>query len=468
MEIKFGTSGFRGVIAQNFTKQNVQKVAFAIAKLAQGDEPIPLGYDNRFMGKFFARWVAEVLAAYGKKVKFFDFAVPTPVIAHQTQNAPYGIMISASHNPYYYNGLKIFCRGGRELDTETALALQKMANKVRADKIKTLDFVAAKKLGAISVATDANQYIAKIKKQIRKQNPSVNFVFDAMHGSSTTVAQKLFDALGANAQIIRGEVDANFGFGLPAPYKHNLVALAKKIQSSKAQFGVAVDGDGDRANFMDEKGKFYDCNYIAALLYDDMCKNGQACDFVKNCAMTNLIDKIAQKYNQRVIVAKTGFKNTAIKMLENPNANIGAESNGVALRQHILFKDGVFLALWVWQLMCKTQKPLSKQIAALKKRYNFPCEVVEYAYPVDDAARARIERLLFTQKQVPMHKGAKIAKVSYDDGVKITYEDGYWGVLRFSGNENVLRLFAEMPTQDAADALIKTYEKFVGVKTRQT
>lgn len=466
--IKFGTSGFRGIIAQNFTKDAVQKVAYALAKTHKPEGIIPLGFDNRFMGKHFAKWVAQVLVAYGFKIKFFECPVPSPLIAFETAQNPFGIIITASHNPYYYNGIKLFKFGGREFTAEENLRLEKIAN--HAKKIKTIDFDVAKKSKQIVCTKSLNFYQNAVLKNLDKsslQNMQKPIIINAMGGSSAICLGSLLGKLGANAKVMNAEVNPNFNFGLPAPYACNLADQMAQIKAEKSAFGFALDGDGDRVSFLDEKGKFYDCNYISALVYDHLCSNGQPCDFVKNCAMTALIDKIAQKHNQKVVLAKTGFKHTAQQMLQHPNALLGAESNGIAFANHLLFKDGIFAGLKVASIIAQNQKPLSRQITALKKKYDFPCEVVEYAYPFNDSQRAYIQKALFEEKRLPKALGLKVEKVCYDDGLKITYENGYWGVLRFSGNENVIRLFAEMPTEQLANKMIAEYEKLIRLKTRQ-
>ena len=463
--IKFGTSGFRGIMGEVFTKQAVQKVAFALAKTHKPQEVIPVGYDNRFMGIFFAQWVAEVLASYGFRVKFFAQPVPSPVIALETKS--FGVMITASHNPYYFNGLKIFKSNGQEFSSKENLCLQKIAN--RAKKIKTMDFEHAKKQKQVIITQSTKTYEEAVLKHIdaKALNGGQKIVLNPMNGSSTQILKNLANKCGIDVFFVNDTIDPNFGFGLPAPYQNNLSDQVQAIKQHKAAVGIAFDGDGDRMSFLDEKGKFYDCNYISALIYDNLCANGMACDFVKNCAMTNLIDIIAKSYNQNVILAKTGFKHTAQKLVENQNAFLGAESNGIAFKNHILFKDGVFGALKVLEVLAKSPKPLSKQIADIKKKYHFACECVEYAYAFDEKQREYINKTVFQEKHLPKFKNHKIISTSYDDGLKIIFEGGYWGVIRFSGNENVIRLFAEMPSLEEAESIIKEFEKLIKLKIRQ-
>ncbi|MBR4407478.1 MAG: hypothetical protein IKT27_04095 [Clostridia bacterium] len=308
--IKFGTSGFRGIIAENFTKENIQKIAYAVAESIKTTEAVPIGFDNRFMGRVFAEWFAEVLTAYGKKVKFFTKAVPSPLIAFETKNAEFGFMITASHNPYFYNGIKAFQRGGRELTSQQNENLEKIANRVKQKKIKTLSLAEAQQKGLLEFSDDIKPYCDSVISQLnvrRIQTAGLVGVFDAMNGSSVECTKYIAKNLGIVLQFLRANVDTNFGFSLPAPYEKNLANLSTLVKKNKSNFAFAFDGYGDRASFVDENGKFYDCNYISAVVYDYMMSK-EPCEFVKNCAMTSLIDKIAEVNNREVFLANVGFK----------------------------------------------------------------------------------------------------------------------------------------------------------------
>ena len=467
--IKFGTSGYRGIIGDSFTKENVQRVAFAVTQVMTSDDVIPIGFDNRFMGKFFAEWFAEVLTAYGKKVKFFTKPMPSPLIAFETKEKEFGFIITASHNPYYYSGIKAFQRGGRELTKEQNEKLAKLANKVKEHKIKTLTLLEAEARGLVTYSDDIKPYCDSVISKLdstRLKTSKIVGVFDAMNGSSVECTKYIAKKLGITLQFLRANIDPNFGFSLPAPYEKNLDGVASLVaKSEKATFGFAFDGDGDRASFVDENGVFYDCNYISAVVYDYVISS-TPCDFVKNCAMTALIDKIAEVNNRQVFLAEVGFKNTAEQMLKNDGVLIGAESNGMAFKDNILFKDGIFLAFYVAQVLAKNKMGLGELIQKTKKKYNYPCQVVEYAYPFNDEERSYIEKVVFKNKILP-EVDLKVVDVSYADGLKITYEGGYWGVIRFSGNENVIRLFAEMPTRKQAEKVIAAYEDLIGLTQRQ-
>ena len=468
--IKFGTSGFRGIIADNFTKENVSKVAYAIVKASKSSDVIPVGYDNRFLGKNFAIWMCEVFAAMGKKIKFFESPVPSPLIAYESQNTEFGIMISASHNPYFYNGIKIF-QNGMEIPKKLTAKIEKIANKISYAKIKTIDFEEAVAKKIITLTTNIKPYCNSILKNVNTKfikESGLKVYYNAMQGSSVECANYIFNKLNLNVAMLNTDVNPNFKFGLPAPYSDNIKDQKKLAKTDKTEnFGFALDGDGDRISFLDENGVFYDCNYISALVYDDLLQSGNKFDFVKNCAMTSLVDKIAEKHEQKVILAEVGFKNIAQQMLKNPSAGVGSESNGFTIKNHIYYKDGLMGAVILLEVLAKKQLPLSKAIKKLKQTYKYPCEVVEYAYPFNNKQRSFIQKLLFEDKKLPKIPGLEIKDVSYADGLKIMYENGYWGVLRFSGNENVIRLFAEMPNKETCEKVIRVYEKFIKLKTRQ-
>ena len=205
--IKFGTSGFRGIIGDNFTKESVKKVAYAICELAKDENmkkpEVVIGYDNRFMSQDYAKWVGEVLSTT-MKVKFYSISVPTPLVCFETKNMDFGIMITASHNPYNYNGIKVFLRGGRDCDDEKLRKIEKTANKVKVESIKSENFDDAIKSGKIVLANDIKKYCDSILnfvniKTIQKSN--IRVLVNAMHGNSTGCIKYLLNKLKNNLKI---------------------------------------------------------------------------------------------------------------------------------------------------------------------------------------------------------------------------------------------------------------------------
>ncbi|MDD4816081.1 MAG: hypothetical protein PHQ62_02980 [Clostridia bacterium] len=468
--IKFGTSGFRGVFADTFTKENVQKIGFALTKHFKNNLSnwVYVGYDNRFMGKQFAMWISEVLVAYGAKVMFYNKSVPSTLIAFQTKNLDFGVHITASHNPYTYNGIKIFLKNGCESTTETNDNISKIANKKPYKKIRTMDFESAVKNGNIAICQDIKTYCNSMLKfafKIKQNNPKV--LFNAMHGSSVECMEYVLEKSGVKFKTINQNIDPFFENMLPAPYEKNLQDQINMLKSGDFDFGFALDGDGDRISFLDKDGTFYDCNYVSALFFQFFLKNKKLKGgMVKNCALTELVNKIAKENNCKIFDAKVGFKNVAKAMQENPDILLGAESNGIAIGKHILHKDGLLSALIMIEIFATYKKSLKEIIADLKKQYKYPCEVAEFAYSITEQKRQEILQKVFANKNLPQTP-QPILQAIYDDGAKFVFENGYWAVIRFSGTENVVRIFAEMKNKQECNKYIKIFEDFISVKTRQ-
>ena len=471
--IKFGTSGFRGVIGENFNKENVQKIAYALTKLIkQEKEKFPcvhIGYDNRFMGEIFAKWFSEVLIYEKIKVVFYDTSMPTPVVAYMSKDSAFGVVLTASHNPYYYNGIKIIRKSG-EIPDDFANKIERIANKISINKIKTKTFEDGVQDGTIIIQKNTDDYEKSVlsflnKKKIKNENPKI--LFNAMHGNSSKTIRSICKKLKLeNYEIMNENIDPYFEFGLPAPYLKNLTAQAVKVKKEKYDIGIALDGDSDRITCIDSSGEIYDCNYILVLLLDYLIseKNFKG-GVVHNTAFTNLISLIAKKYNQPEYIAKVGFKNIAEK-LSTTDAFIGGETNGVAIKKHILGKDGIIGAFLVIDMLCHYKKSLKKLLNDLEKNLKFPSCALEFAYPIDKEKKDEITNKVFIFKELPQ-LNQEIVKFNYEDGAKFTFSSGYWTMVRFSGNENVVRIFAEMPNEEECQDIILKMEKFVGVKERQ-
>lgn len=474
-DIKFGTSGFRGIIAENMTKENIQKIAYAVVryikKYGKTKEVFPLGFDNRFLGKNYAIWFAEVLVSYGIEVLFFEKSTPSTLIAFETKNRFLGAHITASHNPYYYNGLKIFQTNGRETTTEQNTFFEEIANNINYKDIKITDYEEAINSKKIIISNNIKNYCNSIIRNVNAkkiQNANLSIYFNAMNGSTVECARFIFNKLNVKCKILNGNVDYSFGGHLPAPYKENLkdnIALSKADKTENISF--AVDGDGDRVNILDESGNFFDCNYISALIYYYFLKYKKIKgDFVKNCALTEIINILAKKYHTKTYDAKVGFKNIADILVKNKNAIMGAETNGVAIKSHILHKDGLMTAVLVLEILANLQKPIGVLINELKKELNFPCESLEFSYPHTVKQKQQITEKIFIKKILPCLP-FKIISTSYEDGFKIYFENNYWCVIRFSGNENVIRLFTEMKDKRAGNKVIKCLEEYIGLSVRQ-
>ncbi|MDD4110950.1 MAG: hypothetical protein PHS54_05325 [Clostridia bacterium] len=474
--IKFGTSGFREIIGENFNEENITRIVFALTEIIKKDKiknpKVVVGFDNRKMSKETAMLVADILSSKKIEVLFYSNSVISPLISYMTRTndlgeKQYGIMITASHNPAQYNGIKMFIDSGMDSDDKFCKRIEEVANSIDYDKIKNLKDKSDKNL--VKEITDISYFCKKVISFVDKENiknKNMKVLFNAMHGSSVNFISKITSELEmTNIKIMNTNLDTNFGGMLPAPYKCNLVEQQKLVKANNYDLGIAFDGDGDRISIIDKDGKYYDCNFIFPVIYEFLLKKGYKGDVAKNYALSNLIKLIAEDYGYKCHETKVGFKHIE-NLLKNTDTFIGGETNGIAFKNHIYSKDGIVIAFLLIDLLSSQQKTFGQILSELQKKYNFKTEVVEYAYPITDEKKKQITKLLFEDKKLPESK-IEVKDVSYIDGLKINYKNNYWGVLRFSGNENVIRLFAEMPTLKKANKQIAIYEKFIGVKVRQ-
>lgn len=472
IKVKFGTSGCRGEIDQTFDHDVVKRIAYAIVKLFKPDKSVrtvAVGYDNRFNSRDFAVLVAEVLTAYGYKVMFYNESVPSPLVSYASKIYDLGIMITASHNPFSHNGIKVFTRGGVEANRQQADYMERVANKVNSVKIKTLDFNRAITAGKIELTKDIKPYCQSVialldAKKITESQP--NLLINAMHGSSVNCLKYICEKLKLKKyEIINTEYDCFFGGIQPAPYVGHLTAQGKKIVGKKYSLGFAVDGDGDRLTIVDKDGKFYDCNYVCAIVIHYFAKYKNITGrIVKNNAMSSLITKVAKDNNCTTQDAQTGFAQITSIMLQNPDSYLGAESNSICLKNHIYSKDGILGGMLVTDALCTMQKTFGEVVEYLKEVEHYPCAPIEYAYPITESDRARITKQIFEDKLLP---DLPIVKVEYECGCKMYFKNDYWACIRFSGSENVLRLFSEQSTLKKSNDIIKILEDFVNIHTRQ-
>lgn len=468
--IKFGTSGFREIINENFNKENVSKIAYALTEIIKKDNiknpKIVIGFDNRLQSKEMANLTAKIFSSKKIKVLLYKKSVPSPLVVYKTKTHTFGFMITASHNPYNYNGIKIFLNPGKECDDSFSKRIEDIANACNYEEIRKLEESYDEKY--IAKTTDTKEYLNAIIKFIDKKNiksRNLKILFNAMHGSSATCIKQISEKVGlTNYGIIHASADPYFNGQIPAPYKYNLTDQAKLVKKSY-DLGIAFDSDGDRISVIDKSGEIYDCNFIFPVIYSDLIRKGKGGDIVKNSALSNLSKIIALKNNNACFEAKVGFKNIG-QIFETTTAYIGAESNGIALKEHILSKDGLLVAFLLIDLLSIQTSTFKQILKGLQKEYNFKSNVVEHAYPITNEQKKIITKLLFEDKKLPKSK-FKIVSISYKDGLKINYEDNYWGVFRFSGNENVIRLFTEMANLTECKRIISIYEKFIGLKTRQ-
>lgn len=460
--IKFGTGGWREIIGDKFTKHNIQLIAQGIADTMTSDV-IAIGYDRRFLSKEASHWVSEVFAGNNIKVLLSPNATPTPMTMFIVKELglEFGLHITASHNPALYNGVKLIMDGGRDASTEVVESLEEKVNEIH--NIHILDFDKGLEQNIIEYNDPRNNYIDSIlnyvdEKKIR--NANLKILVDPMHGVSKTSLTIILSSLRCDVDLINERQDTLFGGKLPAPSSANLAELQSKVVEENFDLGIATDGDADRVGIVDELGNYIHPNILMALLYHYLLEyKSETGAVVRNLSTSHLLDTIARAYNQEVIETAVGFRFIS-EAMETHDALIGGESSGgLTIRGHISGKDGIFAALLLVEMVSVSGKKVSELVEELENKYGHFYNS-EKNYTLREEKKYEIINLLFKEKVYP-GEFSQIQKVSYLDGLKLTFDNDSWISVRFSGTEPLMRIFSEANNQNKADELIATMEKYL-------
>ena len=469
--IKFGTGGWRAFIGEDFTKENVQILSQGIANLIKvektGKHCFVIGFDRRFLSDKAAKWVSEILAGNDIKVYFIDKEAPTPLVMFTVKNlkTEYGGAITASHNPADYNGIKIFTKGGSDATQETTDLIEQFIENIKIQDVKQMTFEKGIEVGLIEVIDPINDYIDTILSMIDTEaikNRRLKVILDPMFGVSKTCLQTILLTARCELEVINDRHDALFGGRLPSPTTHTLHHLKDMVVEKNFDIGIGTDGDADRLGIIDEKGDFIHPNNILALLYYYLLKyKNWKGGVVRNIATTHLLDNIAVGFGEECYEVPVGFKHISSKM-EEKDALIGGESSGgLTIRGHIKGKDGVFAASLLIELLSVTGKSLSELLEEVNKQFGY-FFMVEGDFKFSLENKDKLIKKLFEDKEIP-DLGYTIDKVSYIDGVKLYFENGGWVIARFSGTEPLLRIFAEMENERAAQDIMSRIKEFLNL-----
>ncbi len=468
--IQFGTGGWRAVIGEGFTRDNIERVAAALARrmVREGcaDRGICVGYDRRFLSREACIWFSQVLAGEGVRVLFVNLNCPTPQIMFAVKHLelPYGAMVTASHNPAVYNGIKLFTLGGRDATEDFTRPIQDEANALDPAGIRRSTFEAALSEGRIVFTDPRDVYLDSILAQIRTdairaRHPRV--VLDPMFGVSLSGLQTILYTCRCDVDVINDRHDAFFGRHLPAPTPATLVDLQQAVLEHHAVVGIATDGDADRLGIVDENGRYVSANEVLVLLYYYLLAfRGWKGAAVRNIATTHLLDRVAEAYGQQCIEVPVGFKHISAGM-EAHDAIIGGESSGgLTVRGHIYGKDGLYAASLLLEMLCVTGKPMSELIQDLYSRFG-ETHMAEYDWALTPESKSMINEKIMVRKELP-ELPLPVEKVSFMDGCKL-YLRGGWVIIRFSGTEPRVRIFAEAETREGAEDLVKAAAAHAGL-----
>jgi alpha-D-glucose phosphate-specific phosphoglucomutase len=470
--IRFGTDGWRAVIAEDFTFDNVracaQGVADYIKRAKLTDRSLVIGYDMRFASEDFAAAAAEVIAANNIKVILCSKAAPTPVISYTVTatKSSGGIIITASHNPACWNGFKFKDDLGASAPSDVASEIENNANEALSrGNIKRTPLAESLKRKLIKYLDPDAAYFKQLKKLIDLETirrSRLNVIVDSMYGAGIGYFTDLLRGGKIEIIAINGERNPSFPGIHPEPIAVNLQKLSDVVKQQKASVGIANDGDADRIGIVDEKGNFINQLQVFALLVLYFLEvRGERGAIIKTLSDTMMIDRLGKLFDVPVYETPVGFKYVAPLMIEK-NALIGGEeSGGYGFRGHVPERDGILAGLYFLDFMIKTGKTPSQLLAYLFSK------VGPHYYDRIDVHFAEDQRQKYTDKlagsQVKSIGGKDVAKVDTRDGFRYILSDDSWLLIRFSGTEPLIRIYAESSTTKQVQKLLDNGKKLLGI-----
>ena len=462
--LKFGTDGWRAVIADEFTFDNVRLVALAVAMYAKenagyyqekGLDGICVGYDARFLSKEFAEQAAAVIANQGIKVWFSDSFCATPAFSWAVvdRKAIGGVVITASHNPPVYNGFKFKAWYGGSASPEIINDLEKQLRILEASSV----IVGKETLPeTVEYFSPQDSYLEHIREMLIPETISgyqAKIVFDMMHGSTQGLAKRFATEYNLNMSEFRGVVNPGFDGVNPEPIERYLSKLREEVLRVGADFALATDGDGDRIGAMSSDGSFVSSHHIIALLARYLIESrGWTGGIVKTVTVSGLLDATISKFNRKLYETPVGFKYIAELMNSEDILIGGEESGGIGIKNYIPERDGLLLGMLIIEMCAHYNKPLGKLLDDLMN------EVGYFYFHREDIhlQRSQIDQLMTTLNVKPDSvDGMKVLKYNTSDGVKLFLENSSWVMVRASGTEPVLRVYADAPSMEQATALVK-------------
>ena len=466
-KIKFGTDGWRAIIAQDFTVENVARVTEATAKWLVKNNKNPtvvVGHDCRFGGPLFAETTAKVFIAHGVKVLLAKDFISTPMISLGAvkYKTNLGIIITASHNPHTYNGYKIKAHYGGPLGPELVQEVEDVIPEKCTVDYNAVNLDEAEKSGKLQIVPLEELYIKHVQDNFDLQaikNSGLILAYDSMFGAGQRVMYRLFP------EIYHLHNDHNPGFHgqAPEPIHKNLLEFSNFIkQKGNISCGLATDGDADRIGLYDGKGNFVDSHHIILLLIHYLVKYKNQTGKVATAFSTTVkIKNICQHYGLPLDVVKIGFKYICSIMVAEDVLVGGEESGGIAIKGHIPERDGIWMGLTIWEFMAKTGKSLNElieEVYAITGTFSFERNDLY----IDEAIKNKVLQNCKSNSYKEFGK-YKVSRIDDLDGYKFFFDENTWMMIRASGTEPVLRVYAEAATQEKAfDILADTKKVLLG------
>lgn len=461
MQIKFGTDGWRGIIADDFTFENLSRVAQAtmdyLNREGLGAKGIVIGYDRRFLSRNFAQRVAEIAAGNRIKVSLTDDYAPTPAVSwavHETA-AGAGIMITASHNPPEYNGFKIKESFGGSARQSTTKILEDIVayNQANDRRVIAMPFKEACDRGMVTLFDPCSGYFRQIGRYVDLElieKSGIKAVVDPMYGAGSGFIPRLLKG------VDEIHTDANPGFGgqAPEPIAQNLKELSSLVKTGNYQVGLALDGDADRIGAIDETGEFFSSHCIFTIILKHLIEHKKLHGgVVKTVSTTAMIDLLAKKYELPLYETPIGFKHICELMLAEDIIMGGEESGGLGVKGHIPERDGILLGLLLMEAMAVNGKGLRRMLEETMD------EIGRFYYNridrrIDPETKEALIKRLSTDPPTEID-GRIVNRTNFSDGFKFIFDNGDWLLIRPSGTEPVLRVYSEATSMEQVDRFLR-------------
>ncbi len=444
--VNFGTDGWRGIIGEDFTFENLGRLALRISAKYKS---VCIGYDNRFMSPEYAGFFSAVLQKEGVNVDLSMRAVTTPLVSHRVNKKKYdlGIMISASHNPSYYNGIKIKENYGGS-------AREEIVNSI-VENLNNTDYNGP--TWELTFDGEKNNWELEYLKEFEGLLPrgQLNVICDYMHGTAYPFFSKLLEGKGYKVSTLRAERDPLFGGINPEPKPATLKNLIQKVKEGNADIGFAFDGDGDRIAVIDEKGRLLSSQIILAVLAWDLLRLGKKGTIVKTVAGTYLVDRLAEKYGVNYKVVPIGFKNICPEILKGNVIVAGEESGGIGFGDYLPERDAIYTAVRILEMINRRGKLLGSLWDEVKKDFGNSVYLREDFQLKSNYNPENILKKI--KDKIPF----KIKSILRIDGIRINMEDERWLLLRASGTEPVVRVYAEAESNGESRKLIDAGKELI-------
>ncbi len=466
-EIMFGTDGWRAIMGRDFTSHNVRVVAQAIANYVRDHgldaRGIVVGYDTRRGSRYFAEETSKVMIGNDIKVYLTKRDTPTPVVAYEVLRRSTGgaVMITASHNPPEWNGVKYIPEYAGPALPDVTDAISE--NIDRLSRISEIRESTAKKIvqhPLLEETDPTRSYIEFVESQMDSETikrAKLRIVCDPMYGTARGYLDRILKRAGCNVKVIHGNPDPDFGGHRPEPIPEFLTNLKAEISRFNADLGLATDGDSDRMAVYDQNGTYFSANQLLPILFNYLVESGRRGGLVRSVATTHFADRIASDYRLPVYEVPVGFKYVG-QYLREKDVVIGAEeSGGFSFKDHISEKDGIFTCVKIVEMRAETGKSISQLLSELQSKYGPFISKRDSVHCPDNRKKAVMEKLALN---IPDEIGGlPILSVNRIDGIKYILQDEAWILIRPSGTEPLIRIYAESTDEKASNSILEEGKK---------